>query len=536
MPYQPITKDRVCGWTYVKEKDLPEGQKLLECSRCNEVWYQDRECQLAHWPYHRKSCKALRDEDESSAIHVPIPDLSSSLQSLSAIFIDGIRDLSLTGRSLLHAFRELKRHVSQEELSEEDHMTLKQMGVHVFAAMSKCVTGYGREKLSYDIWAIPGFASYFLSDDLFLSPVMKYRQENGIPAFGEPGSIDSEARGGHVLPMMYTSIIQHLYGFSMREFWLDTLSSHPLAPKPLAAALTRSANRAWTSEYVRASLSGEEKFHFHIRLIEDFFEKPLKSNLLREWCDATELVPGLTAKQLLTTLMKDSNFLHRMCPARRSEFLGAVYSFGAYFEDNKHLPWSHLKDQERIELLDIAQDWEAPKKKCVQDTAEFFTNVRTTILHMITGTQTKVLLRMYDLCQTMDVDERTVKMIKKIRNAILLKQLPRVAVYTETIESLAHKKGINHSLPEVLSPMIAELSMEPRYIWASNDSAKKGLRFLTQDELDQHYRKLRKLTSDDREAFKENIYDTTPGLVVPVEENSYAGLWRVPSNRSAHEL
>ena len=533
MPYQPITKDRVCGWTYVKEKDLPEGQKLLACSRCNEVWYQDRECQLAHWPYHRKSCKSLRDEQESS-IHDPILDLTTCLQSLSAIFIDGMRDLSLTGRSLLHAFRELKRHVSREELSEEDHLILRNMGVRVFSALSQCITKYGRDKLCYDVWAIPGFASYFLSEDLFLSPVMKYRQEHGIPAFGEPVSIDSEARGVRVLPMMYTSIIQQLYGFSMSQFWLDTVSGQLLAPKALVAALTRSANRAWTSEYARASLSWEE--NFHIRFFEDFFQKPLKSNLLREWCAPNELVPGLAAKQLLTTLMKDSNFLHRMDPDRRSEFLGAVYSFCAYFEDNENLPWSHLTEKERIELLDIAQDWEAPKKKCVQDTAEFFTNVKTTISHMITGTQTKVLLKMYDLCQTMEVDERTVKMIKKIRNAILLKQLPRVAVYTETIESLAHKKGINHSLPEVLSPMIAELSMEPRYIWASNDSAKKGLRFLTQDELDQHYRKLRKLTSDDREAFKENIYDTTPGLVVPVEENSYAGLWRVPSNRSAHEL
>jgi hypothetical protein len=214
--------------------------------------------------------------------------------------------------------------------------------------------------------------------------------------------------------------------------------------------------------------------------------------------------------------------LHSLEKEFRSRFLWEIYVFGAYFEDNKHLPWSHLTAKDRIELLDMSHDWDAPKKKCLETRlpAEFFTNIRTCVLHMITGCQTQVLLKMYTLCQTMSPppDPRTVQMIKKIRNAMLIQYLPRVAIYAEMIEPKARAKGTDQTFPDVLNTLIAEFTFGRKYIWASYKQ--KGLRFLTESEIEEQHRDLRKHISPLRRLNKENIFDNTPG--VPVYDDDEA--------------
>jgi hypothetical protein len=500
MPYQPIRKDKVCNWTFVKESDLPDGKKLLECSRCHECWYKDRESQLKHWPYHKKACRSIADEIGPEFLHTEWPDFRICIYKI-VMYLKKIKEEGFPdkcGRFLLHMFRELKRHLllptGGVEINDKDII------LEIVRMYQRCIIEHGREIIDY-IWAIPGWAAFFLSEELFMCPEMIRRQKNGIPAIlpdDESLSLSSTA---------YTDTMVKFYAASMAE-----VGTHVMFINPLAAAVCRSANRAWQSDYVRASFPKHSDWEYI------FFPSTmllnLRSNVFKKFCWPDELVPGMTAKQLLRTMMKDDRFLPPLDENRRSQFLDNIYSFAAYFEDYKNLPWSHLTAKDRIELLDISHDWDAPKGKCGERPAEFFTSVRTCVLHMITGCQTKTLLKVYELCQTMSPppDERTTKMIKRIRNAMMIQHRPQVAIYNEMIEPKAREQGIDQPLPEVLNSIISEFSFERKYVWASTEPSRKGLRFLADSEEEARFRDLRKHTSVLRMENKENIFDTTPGL------------------------
>ena len=48
----------------------PDKSKLVRCSRCQDAWYHNRDCQRAHYPQHRHLCKqkaaALRTSGEAT--------------------------------------------------------------------------------------------------------------------------------------------------------------------------------------------------------------------------------------------------------------------------------------------------------------------------------------------------------------------------------------------------------------------------------------------------------------------------------------
>jgi uncharacterized protein YnzC (UPF0291/DUF896 family) len=144
---------------------------------------------------------------------------------------------------------------------------------------------------------------------------------------------------------------------------------------------------------------------------------------------------------------------------------------------------------------------------------------------MITCCQTKTLLEMHSLCQTMSPlpDPRTVQMIKKIRNAMMVQYLPKVAIYSEVIEPKARARGTDQPFPDVLNTPIAEFSFGRKYIWASYKQ--KGLRFLTESEIEEHHRELRNFVKKIRKKYKENIYDNTPGLPVYDDEDGNSLTW-----------
>jgi hypothetical protein len=257
----------------------------------------------------------------------------------------------------------------------------------------------------------------------------------------------------------------------------------------LTAAIVRSANRAWQSDYVRASFPKHSAWTYFFftsiinLLVVNPNPNPFDGNVLKEFCRADELVPGMSAKQLLRIIMKDDRIFPQLDKRRRSRLLEEIYYYGAEYEDKKEFPWSHLTAEDRIELLDMSHDWDAPNHECVVQPAEFFTSIKTCVRHMITGCQTKTLLKMYQLCQTMSPppDMRTTQMIKKIRNAMIVQYLPKVAIYGEIVEPRAREQGIDQPLPEVLNSIIAEFSFEPKYVWASIFPSRKGLQFLTDD-------------------------------------------------------
>jgi hypothetical protein len=503
MPYQPITKDKVCNWTFVKESDLPDGEKLHGCARCRECWYKDRECQEKHWSYHKKTCKSIAEEPRRDLLDTEVPSIYYCVDIIVTALESAQHHGISGGRLLLHGFRHLQRLLIQEEGGPQNNQ--EAIILSIGNAFFGNIKGKGRSAL-LDIWAIPGWATFFLSEDLFLSPEMKRRKDLGIPA-GQPK--EEIVRENRCLPLVYVKLCFIIYANTALRNEDGQQIHHS---DHLAAALVRSTNRAWMSEYVRESLPKNEEFID--QTFKSNFSQPIFSNVLRKHCRPDELIPGLTAKQLLTMLIKKDAPLQGIGEKHRSSFYGEVYVFGAYFEDNKHLPWRHLAAKDRIELLDMSHDWDAQKIKFLNHPAEFFTDLRTCVLHMITGCQAKTLLEIYYLCQTMSPapDERTVQMIKNIRNAMLEQYLPKVAIYSEVIEPKARAKGTDQAFPDVLNTLIAEFTFGQKYIWASGK--RKGLHFLTESELEEQHRFVRSIVGSLLKKHKENIYDTTPGVPV----------------------
>ena len=87
MRYKP--KTRVCAYTHVYEKDLPPGQKLLNCSKCHETCYIDKASQIAHWKQgHKHVCcdiskdaKGVGAETDAQREGTNIEDFDSAMET-----------------------------------------------------------------------------------------------------------------------------------------------------------------------------------------------------------------------------------------------------------------------------------------------------------------------------------------------------------------------------------------------------------------------------------------------------------------------
>ena len=116
-----MTKDRICSATFVHEKDLPAGKKLLTCGRCRETCYVSREAQLEHWPWHKVSCCPI-EKDPSLALVQAQGNNVSLLSDLFGWILERPEERA-KGRALLKIFQRLQ--YLMLETNVEDNMTDK---------------------------------------------------------------------------------------------------------------------------------------------------------------------------------------------------------------------------------------------------------------------------------------------------------------------------------------------------------------------------------------------------------------------------
>ena len=56
-------KDEMCANCFVLEKNFDEDKKLLICTRCKQIGYCSRACQVAHWKKgHKEQCRCQGSE------------------------------------------------------------------------------------------------------------------------------------------------------------------------------------------------------------------------------------------------------------------------------------------------------------------------------------------------------------------------------------------------------------------------------------------------------------------------------------------
>ena len=490
--------ERFCNWTFQRESDLPEGQTLRMCTRCQGCWYVSRQAQMDHWPFHRRVCCSVEQDWANLRHEAPNEDLfeyfGASLQNYLLALEDPRRWIK--GRLLLWAFQGIKRQLStvqpdqMEEFLESNFILEGERGLYnlVHDAFQQCLDQGGQQIID-NIWAIPGWTNYFLSDQPFLSRIIKFRKENGLPAVlpTDARIVDSP---GYLLPTSYFKILTHMY----ENCWTQLRPERRMVLSAQRVAVLRGAMRAWSCQYCRTCIPSADGFR------SEFFLRALGMPLQRgplflEYCQPDEIVPGLTAKQLFLNIISDELFLPYFVmdgsPLQLNDLyviLQTIHDNGVHFEDDETHPWSHLSARDRIEILDLTHDWHFPNEAaglCPNEAPDYFSdNIRGTVIRLIMGTSTRILMEMHELCRSSSPapNARTIHFVETTNSWLLQRCMRNVLLYNGIMEPRAIQRGERHGLPEDLLTLIASFTFPRKYFLYSRRHGGQGLILHTEEE------------------------------------------------------
>jgi hypothetical protein len=478
MAYQPDTRTRYCNWTFINEKDLPPGQKLFECSRCKEVFYKDRDCQTKHWKFHKPTCKKI--EEDSNVIRAEM-DLDTCFRTIEVILKMPLQ--LINGRTLLHAFKCLRKHLSDPSLYEtnEEAANIRlRFDRHVTSPLS---TVYSRDQSDMlpmstaffqRLWSIPGFTSYFLSDEILLTTEMKAKKDRGVALprkvsydIENPPQYDPQVHLSDVWWKLFTNfcgnsiLLQSSVAVGLRE---DLL--------PLATACTRNSMKLFQCPYTRESFPSFNSMPagiisrsgFFVTMMSPYFGKGRDALASKLWQSNSlgkdEILPGMTQKNFLRLYMEDESVVATV-GEDLSYFLLKFWMRTKFMslDDDEESPGrlqsKSLPPSDRIELLEIWMDWKVPDhmNKLPEELITSDT-VRDMMLDILLGNGSKEVFALNDY-----LDEnyssanstlpRCAKVIREHRLGII--DVPQVFQYLEIVE--------------------------PRYIRAMQDQGDKALPF-----------------------------------------------------------
>ena len=355
------TNNRICAFTYVNEKDLPEGQKLLRCLRCQETFYVNLEAMAEHLPVHRRVCCALREDAPVLAlIHQGgFESFKKAMDEVVWILEDpGDR---LQGRSLLYALQRalqfLKNRAGGTEFDEE----MIRAHYNVIHALDETLSRENRKIM----WAIPGFVDYFLSPHVWNPPeVTGGRLLDGEVLSAGPGGDQSDNGRNHAPQLnglycaMLTFLVLHTPIASP-----NTLEGQGMQ---LRACVHRHFFQMWSdrrvSTYWPETLLDDGNFVW--TRMDDFWEE-ISLHTISKWATPLleqslmrphELVPGLTVKELLVLLMEDQTlfgFLEQEdLDSDCTGLLDLLHQGG--------LAFSYVTTEDCIELFKMAEKWNPP--------------------------------------------------------------------------------------------------------------------------------------------------------------------------------
>ena len=491
IPVEEEPSERFCNWTFQRESELPEGVKLRMCTRCHGCWYVSREAQIEHWPIHRRVCCSVEDDWANLQEEAPHQDLfesfSSSFQNFMLALADPHRWIKC--RLLLWAIQAIKRHLLNVRPDEMDQfLAANFLGIVPGSDPFEQCLDQGGQAIIDTIWAIPGWTNYFLSDEPFLSPILKFRKESGLPAVLPTDGRIADSPGYH-LPAFYFQNLYQIYAKSETQMRpvVRTVPNHQ------RIAVFRRVMRTWSCEYCRTSIPSADGSRT------EFFLKALgmslqKGSRFRQYCYPHEIVPGLTAKQLFINIFFDDLFFPYLMKDDIHDtvysILLAIHDNGVHFEDDEAHPWSHLSARDRIELLDRSHDWRLPNEDAglcpaLSITPDFFSNnVRDTVVHLITGTSTQSLLEMNDLCRSLSPppSAETFHFVSTATEALMQQGISKVVLYNQILEPRVRHRGECKGLPEDLYALIASFALHRKYSFYSRRHGGSGLRFYTEAE------------------------------------------------------
>ena len=485
------SRNRVCAYSYVNEKDLPPGQKLLNCSKCKETCYIDRESQVACWKVHKETCDPVsKDFSREHSMRVFDSVHMCALQMKSMLDIGVQRRIQ--GRLLLYYLQQLRGLViaNANNLSDWDTGAI----IALSERFDEVLQDEDDRRL---IWSIPGFANYMLSEEILLSDEMKARmQANGpLPpkeVFVEYCEVDytTSYENPITLPKQYWKLLLGIYSNSAL---IDDPRIKDLLPRntSLTAAIIAHIMKAWTNPYIRASMSSSRDLNDNSitlqHLVSVCFAQALDNgnfqNCHERWRRDDEIVPGITVKDYLkTSMLHEAYFAGRDLESVTTCLLMLKPGFPREILDD-HLKRAvvNLSPKDRFELLDIFLDWTPIRKKngdeidlpilsyMAPPTLPLDT-VRETMLVLILEASTREFLILYHYMKETEkskgVSEQVEQFMQDYYDNIMRDSVPTLAKNFHILlnECNRKKKEVGETgitLPFELREMIYQYALDP---------------------------------------------------------------------------
>jgi hypothetical protein len=358
------------------------------------------------------------------------------------------------------------------------------------------------ETIKY-IWAIPGFANYFLSDDLFLSEYVKTMAKDDPEFFVKHSSLAKRLYRSEAelyvaskaflqgTPLVYLApsysaivylVLEHTALLhDEREMIITNRRSNPVpkASTALTGAVFRRIMQFWACPLTRlcfASIQDDKVFPKPYSCRSICFFKFLvaawnSKNIVKEWLRKDELFPGMTAVQFLHTLLGDPG-LFDVLP-----FSGTHQVLYGLFKERvgTDTPFACMGAAERNALMDKFHDWKPDGVYFDPNVLEDGFDLRTLMSMLISGCSTKTLLEMYEAAHesaATPVDPRTTLYLNDIKHQLMADVWPSVAVFARAIEPIFQRGTFEtaSSLPEDVVQEIAEFALPSKCDVFSRDT------------------------------------------------------------------
>ena len=469
---------RVCAGSFVKEKDLPEGQNLLQCGRCKQTCYVSREVQLEHWPYHRHVCVPIERDDPR--VRAPLTSTEECLRIIHEC-LQKPRE-KINGRLLLWAFRCLKwfRENQPQNAPEFSNPTVISVELCKLEKDAKrMIQKYGYSMIQI-IWSIPGWVDFFLSDELLLTKALKKLKSHGHPApkpsvilDGETGRIDPATMldPSCVMDAFYCQYIFKWFVISCFQmpdiFHVDSYNK-----SALAAAVVRQVMTLWHDRYNTAACSSysyRNKELLKMLLIayrSKHFGRKNSDWEPSPYTKPTELVPGMTVVNFFEILQwENSNFFSTIRYEDLQRMVAALVSFDG---KNPHRgPWS-LTPEDRVRVLDLMHDCHFPENTTggvfthPLNYQKTFPTLTGALLFLASGhCRTKTLL---DMCKAVESDDLGLPRGKRDLDFTYMYMMKKVhetvVAFLDEMEYYMHKMGHDYySFPEDLLRDVMEYAL-----------------------------------------------------------------------------
>ena len=356
-----ITRNRVCAFSYKNEKDLPDGQKLLTCSKCKETHYVSREAQAKQWKHHKQVCRKAENEELQPEDFDGVP-LSRIFNNV-CYFLENPNQIK--GREFLYHLQAILGQLrGNHSLIIEDDAHLPEGVMKSFVYTLSGLNGKGYKtahEVVQKVWSIPGFARYFLSEDILMSETIKEWKTKGIP----PPETQKYVHGVLDPSTAYDRSMQrhNIYCELVAILFSGTLTTVNEEGKPhvrtnnaLSVAIIRQTGRTWRCPYSRASQpSFNERSLFLSSMMDSSFAQA--HSPARKFMTEQEVFPGMDMKQILHVLMDDERFFRDPSDTDECSILKTLSRYCASSSYKEH-----LTPRDRIELLDKYSEWAIPDK------------------------------------------------------------------------------------------------------------------------------------------------------------------------------